>query len=202
MLARWNVTEQFPGFEGNMSPKECYIPWACTKFHLCSLDSHFYSVVTTQRDSRRRLQEEVDYLREELSKNVRLVEKQQQQLQSLEQAAKKPRLPQAPTSSSADEPSQETEWHGNKAKVKTLGPRPCKDSYESVPVKEEPVEEPGRASNDPGMAKPAEPPEAGEQQPSGSLRQPMVTQEHGDVSSYLKTGCLVLLLNCFLPFFF
>ena len=29
----------------------------------------------------------------------------------------------------------------------------------------------------------------------------MVTQEHGDVSSYLKTGCLVLLLNCFLPFF-
>ena len=63
------------------------MPWnsprACTKFHLCSLDSHFYSVVTTQRDSRRRLQEEVDYLREELSKNVRLVEKQQQQLQSL-----------------------------------------------------------------------------------------------------------------------
>ena len=47
------------------------------------------------------------------------------------------------------------------------GPRPCKDSYESVPVKEEPVEERGRASNDPGMAKPAEPPEAGEQQPSG-----------------------------------
>ena len=118
----------------------------------------------------------MDYLREELSKNVRLVEKQQQ-LQSL------------------------TEWHGNKAKVKTLGPRPCKDSYESVPVKEEPVEEPGRASNDPGMAKPAEPSEAGEQQPSGSLRQPMVTQEHGDVSSYLKTGRLVLLLNCFLPFF-
>ena len=64
------------------------------------------------------------------------------------------------------------------------------------------VKEPYRASNDPGMAKPAEPPEAGEQQPSGCLRQPMVTQEHGDVSSYLKTGCLVLLLNCFLPFFF
>ena len=58
-----------------------------------------------------------------LSKNVRLVEKQQHHLQSLEQAAKKPRLPQAPTSSSADEPSQETEWHGNKAKVKTLAAR-------------------------------------------------------------------------------
>ena len=100
-------------------------------------------------------------MREELSKNVRLVEKQQQQLQSLEQAAKKPRLLQAPTSSSADEPLQETEWHGNKAKVKTLGPRPCKDSYDSVPVKEEPVKEPGQASNDPGMAKPAEPPGRG-----------------------------------------